>query len=183
LVIGRSCHHRRRGVSRPLGPTSPSRQLDASVEASGPHDFSVRAPITRQLTGSRPSHSAPTFVTIAIRPLIGYGTRRLLKMICPTSQAKGLRHVGTTGKSVAAREIMSSAEQLLPSSLRANSAIHIACRLIREIGSDTRVFVDHRSSSSNGQFLVAPLSRLTARVPTFNVARCSHARNAVGDSR
>jgi len=46
-----------------------SRQLDASVEASGPHDFAVRkaAPfVVRQ--GSRPPHPAPTSVTIAIRP-------------------------------------------------------------------------------------------------------------------
>jgi|HubBroStandDraft_5_1064220.scaffolds.fasta_scaffold699113_2 hypothetical protein len=33
-------------------------RVNASIEASGPHDFTVRAPITRQLTGSRPSHPA-----------------------------------------------------------------------------------------------------------------------------
>jgi hypothetical protein len=33
-------------------------QVDVSVETSGPHDFAVRVPITRQLTGSRPSHPA-----------------------------------------------------------------------------------------------------------------------------
>jgi hypothetical protein len=33
-------------------------QIDAGIEASGPHDFTVRVPITRQLTGSRPSHPA-----------------------------------------------------------------------------------------------------------------------------
>jgi hypothetical protein len=41
-VIGLFCHRRLRGVSGPLGPTSPLRQLDAGVEASGPHDFAVR---------------------------------------------------------------------------------------------------------------------------------------------
>jgi len=41
-VIGLSCHRRLRGVSGPLGLTSPFRKLDASVEASGPHDFAVR---------------------------------------------------------------------------------------------------------------------------------------------
>jgi len=38
---------------------------------------------------------------------------RTMLVICPTSQAKPLRHVGTTGKSVALSEIVSSDEQLL----------------------------------------------------------------------
>ena len=44
LATGLSCHHRLAdiSVSGPLGPTSPSAKLDASVGASGPHDFSVR---------------------------------------------------------------------------------------------------------------------------------------------
>ena len=41
-VIGLYCHRRLRRVSGPLGLTSPFRKLDASVEASGPHDFAVR---------------------------------------------------------------------------------------------------------------------------------------------
>src|SRR5580700_10956666 len=43
-VTGLSCHRRLAdtGVSGPLGPTSPSATLDASVGASGPHDFAVR---------------------------------------------------------------------------------------------------------------------------------------------
>jgi hypothetical protein len=45
-----------------------SHELDASIEASGPHDFAVR--ITRRSSKAlpRPSHPAPTFVTIAKRP-------------------------------------------------------------------------------------------------------------------
>jgi hypothetical protein len=44
-------------------PTFPAQcnalsRVNAGIEASGPHDFTVRAPITRQLTGSRPSHPA-----------------------------------------------------------------------------------------------------------------------------
>ena len=35
------------------------RQLDASVEASGPHDFSVRFVTARQSMPKRPSHPAP----------------------------------------------------------------------------------------------------------------------------
>jgi hypothetical protein len=43
-VTGFVCHRRFAdiGVSGPLGLTSPSAKLDASVGASGPHDFTVR---------------------------------------------------------------------------------------------------------------------------------------------
>jgi hypothetical protein len=53
------------------------RQLDLSVERSGPHDFAVRCIVTRQLTTTRPSHPAPQIVTIAKRPsFIGRGMAR-----------------------------------------------------------------------------------------------------------
>jgi hypothetical protein len=45
-----------------------SRKLDASTEASGPHDFAVRISRARQSQPSRPPHPAPTSVTIAKRP-------------------------------------------------------------------------------------------------------------------
>ena len=58
-----------------------ARQLDASVGASGPHDFAVRTSIVRlRFSGRRPncadvaaSHRipCPTFVTIAKRPSVG----------------------------------------------------------------------------------------------------------------
>jgi hypothetical protein len=48
LVIGLSCHHRRRII----------RRLDIGVEISGPHDFAVRARILRLVTHARPSHPA-----------------------------------------------------------------------------------------------------------------------------
>jgi hypothetical protein len=58
-VIGLGCHRRLRGVSGPLGLTSPFRKLDASVEASGPHDFAVRSRCPRQKHRPRPPHPAP----------------------------------------------------------------------------------------------------------------------------
>jgi hypothetical protein len=75
---------------RPVGPTC-LRKLDASVGASGPHDFAVRACVARQRAVDRsraearlPSRhtpnaaastaSRPASVTIAIRPSLG--TRR-----------------------------------------------------------------------------------------------------------
>src|SRR6266849_6322056 len=80
---------------RPVGPTC-LRELDASVGASGPHDFAVRCNISRQLAGDRSqafrqpalqSHRAqnaaastaslPASVTIAIRPSVGWDARVL----------------------------------------------------------------------------------------------------------
>ena len=49
-VIGLFCH-------RHLADTSA--KLDASVEASGPHDFAVRGHVIRHVTLPRPSHPAP----------------------------------------------------------------------------------------------------------------------------
>src|SRR5712671_3414231 len=50
-----SCHHHRRDLTR---------QPDASTEAAGPHDFTVRSRAVRYRHYQRP----PTFVTIMIRP-------------------------------------------------------------------------------------------------------------------
>ena len=57
-VTGLCCHRRQRGVSGPLGLTSPFRKLDASVEASGPHDFAVRCRAVRLSAHQRPPHPA-----------------------------------------------------------------------------------------------------------------------------
>jgi hypothetical protein len=53
-----------------------SANLNASVEASGPHDFAVRLRAhSSEARMPRPPHPAPTFVTIAKRPSIGTGWR------------------------------------------------------------------------------------------------------------
>src|SRR5205814_2841114 len=49
------------------------RTLDASVGASGPHNFAVRVSAFRQARRPRPLHPAPTSVTIAKRPFGGTG--------------------------------------------------------------------------------------------------------------
>jgi hypothetical protein len=64
-VIGLSCHRRLRIFTH---------RLDASVEASGPHDFAVRSRCPRQKHRPASTASRPAFVTIAIRP--SSGTRR-----------------------------------------------------------------------------------------------------------
>ena len=52
LVTALSCHHRKRNAQT-LSP------LDASVGASGPHDFAVRKGAARLASLSRPSHPVP----------------------------------------------------------------------------------------------------------------------------
>jgi hypothetical protein len=59
-VTGRSCHCRRRKCN--------FRQLDASVGASGPHDFAVRVSAFRQAHRLVHRIPHPTSVTIAKRP-------------------------------------------------------------------------------------------------------------------
>jgi hypothetical protein len=44
------------------------REFDASIGASGPHDFVVRFRPRSSRALPRPSHPAPTFLTIAKRP-------------------------------------------------------------------------------------------------------------------
>src|ERR1700736_1401288 len=61
-VIGLSCHRRQRSCLR---------QLDASVEASGPHDFAVRRHAPSSEAPPASTASRPAFVTIASRPSVG----------------------------------------------------------------------------------------------------------------
>jgi hypothetical protein len=64
LVSGLSSHHRPRDALA-------SRELDASIGASGPHDFAVRIDVARLATPTRPPQPAPTSVTCATSPLPG----------------------------------------------------------------------------------------------------------------
>jgi hypothetical protein len=70
--VNRACCHRRRRDCR-----SNRRRFDASIGASGPHDFAVRelarSSATRNLGHRIPR---PTSVTIAIRPSCRRGTAR-----------------------------------------------------------------------------------------------------------
>ena len=70
VLTAASCSPRRPGfvVSVTSAMREAFRRLDISVGISGPHDFAVRFPVTRQCREQRPPHPAPTFVTIAIRP-------------------------------------------------------------------------------------------------------------------
>ena len=63
------------------------RQLDASVGASGPHDFAVRSSITRLLMPQRPPHPALNVRDDAYAPLIEAG-RRDIVVILARSQTK-----------------------------------------------------------------------------------------------
>jgi hypothetical protein len=66
-----------------------STKLNASLGASEPHDFAVRAGNFRQSQPSRPPHPTATFVTIAGRPSFGSGG--FVVLICPTAEAEYFR--------------------------------------------------------------------------------------------
>src|SRR6478752_389962 len=61
-VTGLVCHRHRRNCFR---------ELDASVGASGPHDFAVRLTRRSSATPSASTASRPAAVTIACRPSVG----------------------------------------------------------------------------------------------------------------
>jgi hypothetical protein len=71
-VIGLSCHCHRRDASR---------QLDAGVEASGPHDFAVREKLRIVERAFASIASRPAFVTIASRPSWWDETAGLVEVI------------------------------------------------------------------------------------------------------
>jgi hypothetical protein len=64
-----------------------SRKLDASLEASGPHDFTVRFSAVRYRRDPRPPHPHPTSVTIANAPLSGTGWQ-IIRLICTSDKQK-----------------------------------------------------------------------------------------------
>jgi hypothetical protein len=79
-VIGLSCH-------RHLAEMD-SAKLDAGVEASGPHDFTVRVSTFRQARRRVHRIPFPTSVTIAIRPSSGNETARVVELIWVNREAK-----------------------------------------------------------------------------------------------
>ena len=68
LLSPSSCEY---GWSAPGRADFASAKLDASVEASGPHDFAVRISAVRQQHQPRPPHPAPTSVTCARPSRVG----------------------------------------------------------------------------------------------------------------
>jgi hypothetical protein len=75
-----------------------SHELDASVGASGPHDFAVRARLCSSFAShARPPHPTARFVTLRNAPLVGE-TRRVRSVICPTEPAEYFSAEGWTGR-------------------------------------------------------------------------------------
>jgi hypothetical protein len=81
-----SCSPRGSGFLAPVIGENNS-QLDASVEASGPHDFAVRAGIARLAVPARPSHSTPNVRDGREASLLSGRERgEVVKVICPSAQ-------------------------------------------------------------------------------------------------
>jgi hypothetical protein len=134
-VTGLFCHRRLADIvlSKPGWADLNSAKLDASVGASGPHDFAVRDqhlssacrgiahksfdqpcnPVARK-TLPRPPHPHPASVTIAIRPSCGVGWREFVEMICPTGEAKYFCKGDSTRLSINRPTGKSTAEPFAP---------------------------------------------------------------------
>jgi hypothetical protein len=82
------------------------RNLTPAIGASGPHDFAVRFSRARQSQPLRPSLPDPRFVTNAHTPLWWDGMAQEVKLIYLRDQARSLRHIGTTGKSANACQVL-----------------------------------------------------------------------------
>jgi hypothetical protein len=74
-----------------------TRQLDASVEASGPHDFAVRDRRTRLSRQPRPPHPAPNVRDDRDTPLFSRRDAQTVKCFGRIGQARRVRQIGTTG--------------------------------------------------------------------------------------
>jgi hypothetical protein len=118
-VTGLFCHRRQRikFCLSPVGPTQ-LRKLDASVGASGPHDFAVRNIVSRPravdrsqafrlaLRSRRTQNAAastasrPNVCDDGQRPSCGTGWREFVEMICPTSKAEYICKGGWTPNSL-----------------------------------------------------------------------------------
>jgi hypothetical protein len=88
-VTGLSCHRRLRNRFR---------KLDASVGASGPHDFAVRKQALSSAAPPPSTASRLASVTIASRPSVRRN-RWNVSLIWGQVQRRRLRQIGTTGKS------------------------------------------------------------------------------------
>ena len=88
-ATGLSCHRRSREALAP-------QELDASVGASGPHDFAVRiGTLVSRTAASTASH--PNVRDDGQRPSCGTGWRELVALICPTGKAEYFCERGWTG--------------------------------------------------------------------------------------
>ncbi len=92
-VTGLSCHCRRRDAKH-------HRQLDASVGASGPHDFAVRRITRSSATPPASIASRPAFVTIASRPSCRSGTAGDVLLIWVGGEAENFPEGGWTATQI-----------------------------------------------------------------------------------
>ena len=89
----------RRPAFLPPSPAECFRQLDASVGASGPHDFAVRIMRPSSIAPSASTASRPAFVTMRNAPLCGTG-RRGYRSDLPFGKPEYFCERGWTGKSL-----------------------------------------------------------------------------------
>jgi len=87
-VTGLCCHRRARGVKGPSRHFIAFYTLDASVGASGPHDFAVRGLARSSARHLRPSHPAPRPWRSRNAPLWWGGTAGIDKAVSTWPRSK-----------------------------------------------------------------------------------------------
>ena len=100
-VIGLYCHRRLRGVSGPLGLTSPFANLTPASRRQD-HTTSPSALALSSKRRSRPPHPAPNVRDDREAPLLWRRDARILLLIWGRDQQRRLRQIGTTGKIIRA---------------------------------------------------------------------------------
>jgi hypothetical protein len=88
-VIGLSCHRH---------PQNEFCELDAGVEASGPHDFAVRVSTFRQARCPRPPHPEPDVRDDRDTPLSGPETAAGIEVIWGAREPEYFSRQGWTGR-------------------------------------------------------------------------------------
>ena len=81
LVTGLVCHHRRCDADITCVMRRHHHRLDASVGASGPHDFAVHLTRPSSKAHRRPPHPMPNVRDDGQRPPYGHGTKATTLMI------------------------------------------------------------------------------------------------------
>jgi hypothetical protein len=127
-VIGLGCHRHQRDTSR---------KLNASVEASEPHDFAVREKRASSSAPSRPPHPEPNVLDDRETPLMWAGTARLMHLIWAKREGKYFCNREWTGQ-IRLIRLNKSAFCENPWSLAGESALRAARSNRRPQVSETR---------------------------------------------
>jgi hypothetical protein len=183
-VIGLCCHRRQRDTSR---------SLDASVEASGPHDFAVRIKRCSSAAHQRPSHPEPNVRDDRETPLLVGRDDSAIFLFLAKRQAKirNFRIIFLAGMGGAHDESRKSANH--PAHLLQEATFAVACKYTK-LGHTTPGWRGsygasmHQLSITRGAWAMVAACLDTGphngpRAPARRTARHASARRSAGVAR